>query len=289
MPAFYLLILFLGLFSSYTDIKFRKIKNRHLFLTIISGLIIYIYLIVNNRFIINYIFFINLLIALGLALLLYLSDNWGAGDAKLFLVFCWLMGTKKYPNLIPFPSVIIFMNIFILSTLVILVLSLGLIIKESAFVWKRLFSAELFKKLANSFLIIFGLGWIIPILITPLRPYFPNTLLVIILYLSYSIIYGIMQKLKTNILSLFIFSAGIIARFFYRFSDFSLLNILIYLKKIVCYVFVFYLLKIIFDLNKNTQENQKFIPFAPLIFLGVIAANTDLIYWAMKFLNILTK
>lgn len=284
---FYPIIIILGICSSYTDIKFKKIKNIHLLAATLSGLIIYASLIISRNIQLNPNFYLSFLIGFGIGFLLYYTDIWGAGDAKLFIVYCLLMPTDKYHAMLPFSSLIIFINIFLLSTLAILILSLGSTIKSKRLLFKKIFSFETLKKLVNSFLLILGLGWLISFLARPFSPYVTPLLMILLLFFSYLLFYNFIYGLKSHTLRYAILTAGLFLRFLFKTTDFSFPYLLIYFKKTFSYTLIFYILNIIFNLNK--EQGKKIIPFAPFMFLGTLASNTDFIYWSMRVLDSLRK
>ena len=282
---FYPIIIILGIITSYTDIKFRKIKNRHLFLCGLFGLIIYIYLITNHQILLNAKLLLNPIFGLAIGYLLYFTHTWGAGDAKLYFVYSLLMPTEKYSQIIPFPSILLFINIFLLSTIAILILSLKHIIENKNFILNKVFSLNALYKLVYSFLIVFTIGWPISILSNLLKPYLTTLSMVLILYFSYLFIYQIVNKLKKKRLIFVIFGVGLIFRLIIQPQDFTLFHLLFYIKAMVSYTLLFYILGIIFELNKS-NASERVIPFAPLMFLGTLAANSNLMYMAMQVLNI---
>lgn len=283
--SIYSIIIALGICSSYTDIKFQKIKNLHIFFATFSGLIIYAYLIINHIIPCDINLLFNFLVSVGIGFLLYYTDIWGAGDAKLFIVYCLLMPTGKHFAILPFSSIIIFMNIFLFGMLAILILSIGKIIENKYLLFKKIFSLETLSKLGNSFLIVFGLGWIIQTLINPSKPYSNPLLIILILYFSYLLLYKIVNKLKNNHLIFVILAAGLVSRFMFQTIDFTFSNLLLYFKKAFFYTLIFYILNIIFNLNKAEGEKKRRIPFAPFMFLGTLASNTDFIYWFTRILD----
>lgn len=285
---FYPIIIVLGIITSYTDIKFRKIKNKHLFVCALCGLIIYAYLIANQQITLNIKLLLNPALGLVIGFLLYFTHTWGAGDAKLFFVYSLLMPTEKYAQIIPLPSLLLFINIFLISTIAILILSIKQIIENKNLILNKLFSSNSFYRLFYSFLIVFTIGWPISLLTNLLRPYATTFLVVLILYFSYLFLYSIVNKMKKKYLIFIIFGLGLIFRFIIQPQDFTPLYLLSYLKVITSYTLLFYLLGIIFELNKS-KENERIIPFAPLMFLGTLAANSNLIYHVMQVLNALRK
>jgi hypothetical protein len=231
---------------------------------------------------------INPVFGLAIGFLLYFTHTWGAGDAKLFFVYSLLMPTEKYAQIIPFPSLLLFINIFLLSSIAILILSIKQIIENKNLILNKLFSSNTLYRLSYSFLIVFTIGWPISLLTNLLRPYATTFSMVLILYFPYLFLYNMVNKSKKKYLIFIIFGLGLILRFIIQPQDFTPLYLLSYLKLITSYTLLFYLLRIIFGLNKS-KENERIIPFAPLMFLGTLAANSNLIYYTMQVLNILRK
>lgn len=132
-----LLILVVGVVSSYTDIKYNKIFN----ITLIKAVflqILFILIFVNyfpHLLDIKYfsLLLINVSIALGISILLYFIEIWPAGDAKLFTTFSALMPLDFYSkNTGLFPSISLFFNIFSLAIIFIIFDSLIILIKNNS-------------------------------------------------------------------------------------------------------------------------------------------------------------
>lgn len=286
---FYPLIVILGICSSYTDIKFHKIKNFHLLAATIFGLIIHAGFSTSHNIYPDLDFYLNLFIGSCIGFLLYYTNIWGAGDAKLFIVYCLLMPIDKHRAILPFSSILIFMNIFLLSALAIFILSLGNVLKNGRLLLKKIFSLETAKKLVNSFMIIFGLGWIIPFLAQPLYPYTTPFLITLLLFFSYLLFYNSVYKLKNRAFMYGILAMGLLLRFLLKTLDYSLPHLLAYFKKITSYTFIFYILNVLFNFNKAKEKDNKIIPFAPFMFLGTLASSVNFIYWLMLVLDSLRK
>lgn len=114
-------ILLLGLATSYTDLKYGKIRNRHLLIAMIYGLavhVIYFYtkyinaslsmpeLIETGT---------NFMIAVIVAYMLYHTAIWTAGDAKLFMIYALLVPIQIYERgHVPFfPAIAVLINTFV--------------------------------------------------------------------------------------------------------------------------------------------------------------------------------
>ncbi|MEW5895215.1 MAG: hypothetical protein AB1650_05615 [Candidatus Omnitrophota bacterium] len=62
-----------------------------------------------------------------------------------------------------------------------------------------------------------------------------------------------------------------------------------YLRKALTYSLVFSIIHIILDVVKSDDKNRQTVPFAPLIFLGTLATNTNLLTYAMRLLTAIKK
>lgn len=289
MLYFYLIIAALGLASSYTDIKFKKIKNIHLLIAIAMGLAAYVYLIVTHQMTVNMNLAWNILIGIGIGLILYLTDTWSAGDAKLFMVFCLLMPAAKGPSLFFFPSIAIFMNIFLASMLAILILSTSQIIKDRKIILKKIFSVSTLSLLGISFLTIFCFKWIIENLISFLIPQGTPLISLVVLFFMYQFIQKKTGKRQDAIIVFLIFGLTLVLRFLIYPLDSNIENFLSYLKLTLFYTLLLHILFIIFNLKKSDNETKKTIPFALLMFLGVMLTNTNFTNWIIQILDALKK
>ena len=288
MYIFYPIIITLGFFTSYTDTKSGKIKNRHLLFALVSGLAIYAYLTLSQNPILGPGLAWNFFISLGIGLTLYFTDTWSAGDAKLFMVFCLLMPTEKYSHIIPSASIVVFVNIFLLSTIVMLFSSINHILKTKTQIFKQIFSASVLERLVISFLIMISFSWIVPILMQALIPKITVFLHVMLMYFAYHALYAfIIHGVPDRRIGFMLFGLGFLIRLYFHPLDFLGISILTTLKKTIIYSFSFSCLYIILEKNKPT--NEKHAPFAPIIFLGTLLANTNFLDSIMKVLMILRK
>jgi len=119
------IILFIGLASSYEDIKRGKIKNKLIVLGLIYGCIGYLFLIIFSFFpgehsVVIKKVLLNTLISFVIGFMIWYLRLWAAADAKLFTVFSFIIPLKYYSGdqLMPFfPSFSLLINIFILVML----------------------------------------------------------------------------------------------------------------------------------------------------------------------------
>ncbi|MBU1500325.1 prepilin peptidase [Patescibacteria group bacterium] len=123
-------LLVIGVMTSYSDIKYGKIKNIHLLWGFCYALLLYSFLIYYSYFVIHqsdnlkYVveLLINGTIAFVVGYLLWHFNLWAAGDAKLFPIYSLLIPLEIYSkNYIRyFPSLILLADTFLFICLVFL-------------------------------------------------------------------------------------------------------------------------------------------------------------------------
>jgi len=165
-------IFILGIVTSYSDIKYGKIKNSHLLWGGLYVLCLYIFLIIYSLFFLHqtdnlkYVaeLLLNGVIAFIISYLLWRFNLWAAGDAKLFILYSLLIPPEFYSkNYIPyFPSAIFLIDTFLIIGLFFFLkmlikgIKLGLKsnIKLSSFVLylSRINYKNLYKNLKNNIL-----------------------------------------------------------------------------------------------------------------------------------------
>jgi Flp pilus assembly protein protease CpaA len=131
-------ILYLGIVSSYTDIKLGKIRNRDILfssiyaLFVISAYILYQYFQNKIDYLAAMYIVVNLITALFFGFLLWIAGFWTAGDAKLYTVFALIVSAAfpKPSSLIDFPFVSLTIYSFVPFFLFFAISSLFYIKKE---------------------------------------------------------------------------------------------------------------------------------------------------------------
>jgi len=170
------LILMLGIITSYTDIKYGKIRNLHLALVFLLGLAYSFWQKIP-------VFDINIALALLTGYMLWYVGIWTSGDAKLYMVYAFLLSGMNDT----FSSVSILANTFIPFFLFYFTRLLFLVPKKKlSSTLKSSFSP---KKIAELVFILFALTWPIHLLSNILAEPFPQiaelfkNLFVVILFL----------------------------------------------------------------------------------------------------------
>lgn len=283
---FYALIFITGALSIYTDITTRKIKNNQLLVISSIAIIFYIIFFAVEKLSISLPLILNPLISVIIGFILYLSGLWKAGDGKLFLVYALLLPTNRYSSILPLSCFVLFFNTFLISFLFILPLFFKDVINNKDKIIKEVISRNTLIFFSRIFLIAFCISWIIG----PILNFFPlkNNIFLnfVLLYIGYLSIHRFIGRTKYKLLIVPVFAIGFILRYIFMPDSFSFTNIIGYLKFLLGFSMVFYILRKILDLEK--EKGQR-IPLTPFMFLGAILSNTNFLWWAIKILSILRR
>jgi len=161
-------IIALGVITSYEDLKFGKIKNRWITLTVLSSIIInsaIIYSVGNIYKNYYYDLLVNIIISFVIAVLLFYFEVWSAGDGKLFFAYAILLPLTAYSkSYLPyFPSFALLVNIFVPYLFYVLI---KILIKPDKKLFleslKELFGKEFFL----SILKFFSITWVISVFLS---------------------------------------------------------------------------------------------------------------------------
>ncbi len=153
-------ILFVGLLTSLTDLRSKKIYNQHLTIGSFLSIAAVAYVAVFKQ---EDIFFhaANGIAACLIGFLLYRSDLWKGGDAKLFMLYAFVMPTPYY-NPVPISSAV---SLFVCSFLVGLIILSPVFIKDILINYKgiahHLFSIQKRYALFQASMQMFAYSWII--------------------------------------------------------------------------------------------------------------------------------
>ena len=294
LRIFYPAIFILGIFISYSDLRYGLIKNKHLLISFIFGGSAYLYILVthySNVFLLSVI--INLSASAILAYFFYLSNLWSAGDAKLFITLSFLIPSSRYVALFKLPAISLLINIAILSFIFLLICGLIKVVVNIRFLPREIFKEKIID-FFYSLAIVFSISWFIWFIFYKIT--FSDILLkVVIIYIFYYLISQFLKrfKLKKNVLFL-IFLIGILSRLLIQPDFFFLKNkIFAYVLITLKYTVIFSSIDTIFAIyTKNIKDNdlaQKNIAFAPFMILGALTLESPIIYSVLNFLNYLKK
>ncbi|HIH37854.1 prepilin peptidase [Candidatus Woesearchaeota archaeon] len=183
-------IIILGILSSFSDIRFGKIRNKATYSFMVIGVLLYVFF--GKDDLSRYM--INLFSAVIFSVALWLLRWWSAGDVKLFVAFNAIIPSMAFSfTLLPF-----FFVFLLTVTPLFLILILHAVITEHKNILSASFLIKPLKRLPGVLVSVFGLSWLIALLLQYLRlPQSPILVLVwyMLLYPSLSsIIRRLMKK-----------------------------------------------------------------------------------------------
>jgi Flp pilus assembly protein protease CpaA len=253
-PIFIVTLIF-GIYTSYTDIKYGKIKNISIIFLLILGLFINIFLTktlsivelnIKSDFIQS---IINFIVTLAFGFFLWSAGLWSQGDAKLFLGYSLLLPvfTYKHGYIYFFPSLVILINTFIpIAVFYILNSFIHAKLKNLKISIKQNFSP---KNIINLILYIFGLFFIIQFLLDYFNIRLGFVLQMIILFILMEILDKISSR-ATLILSVI----GSLLRIIFSFNSIFTLS---FLFQFFSTIIVFSILKLLISITEFYSEPVK--------------------------------
>ncbi len=163
------IILFLGIITSYTDIKESKIKNKHLVIALVYSAIVYFILTYQTIGQVRLVYFVELGVMSAASLIagfvMWHIGIWTAGDAKLFSVYSLVvpLSVYKYGHIPYFDSLNLLVNTF----LPIFLFLLGILLFRTSLKQKGIFIKKAIEPatIVMVALSLFALLWVLNILL----------------------------------------------------------------------------------------------------------------------------
>ncbi len=292
--SFLPLLVILGVRSTFYDFKKGIIKNWDLFFSLSAGGCLYVYLILFKGVEIDPVLFVgNLCIAMSIGLILYFTETWGAGDAKLFIVYSFLLPFPLDRRIIPFSSLVFFADTIIIVCLAVIAASMVCVvrsfrecIKKSI---KKMFDINEIRSLIYSFFLILSFSWVVPYILSFWSAYFSPLVYILLTYVSYSIIYRILQYFQSRRLLYLIVTLGILGRFFVFPNAREVFWAMLASTKIIAIYTVFFRLLDFFfmadDRSKKENRTKNTIILAPHMFVGVLLTHTHFLKGVLKLMS----
>ena len=209
LEYYYIIIVLIGVYTSYIDYKFGLIKNKiiliGIFLSILFTFLSFFNDIININYVIKYL--INGLIGLMVGFFLFYENIWSAGDGKLFFLYTILIPLNSYiiTNYPFFPSFALLINIFVPSA-IYMIISLLVNLKQINFSHK--IKNMILKDLGYTILGLFVLSYILTLILNQL-----NINSILISNMSTIILFSYLRrKIPKNRVSIMILSVVAILR-----------------------------------------------------------------------------
>jgi len=272
LMLFFSIILAIGLLTTFTDLKSKKIYNQHLGLGAVGGLIAVAYVaIFRHEQVLFHI--INGLVAFLMGFILHRSALWRGGDAKLFTLYAFLMPLPLYGHLI-FPNVVsLFACSFIAGTVILIPVFIKDIIIHRQTIANDLFSPAKRQALFQGLMRIIFFSWILfPFyyLARMTNPVIILTILYIIFTWRHAEVkkYYIIEFLKKNFIIFFIaFVFGLFMRLWLAPNSLSYPALTQYILMITLSAGLSTCIYTTFNHFKDYHDR---VPFAPLLFVGCV-------------------
>ncbi|MEI7998757.1 MAG: prepilin peptidase [Candidatus Omnitrophota bacterium] len=273
------IILVLGVFTTFTDLKGKKIYNQHLAIGAILGIIatFYITLFKHEDFLSH---IINGLFAFLIGFLLHRFNLWRGGDAKLFSLYSFLMPPTAHNNFLFSNVISLFSCSFIIGMIILMPFFIKDIIKNHKIIKSDLFSPTKRQGLSKAIITTISFSWIL----TPLYSLLKITNPIIILTITYLFFnwgytdekivknHYIFEIFKKNYLKILIFIIlGLSLRFWLCPNSLSYLALL---KYIIMLLLTTTLSTFIHTTFYHFKDYHERVPFAPLLFIGCIISYT---------------
>ncbi len=273
----FLLILITGAVTSYTDLRWRLIRNSHLMVIAIVALSGYLLDIVLSGSLGQIqALALNVLAGILISIIMYWKESWRAGDAKLFILYSILMPKTNYEPFFPMRCLVFFINVFIIAFIYLLLLVIWEQVRNRKTINLKRYWIKGRKKIINSFVITLTLSWMLLPLLERTALSRQPFLLCLVTYCFYRFCYPIVRPIKKY--SLLFIVGGLALRFFLTPEFFQIRPFMTFTRTLIIYNVIFYTLN---SLSKNFQDVNSRVPFAPFLWMGCALSYSSFLYWFM--------
>lgn len=283
---YFSIILINGVFTTFTDLKSKKIYNQHLAIGAVLGLITTFYAsFINHEYVLFH--FINGLAAFLFGFLMHRFALWRGGDAKLFALYAFLMPVPSGSPLV-FPNAV---NLFACSFIAGVIILIPLFIKDLAYNHKAMIiklDPTKRQELAANVKMTVLFSWALFPVYHFARSFHIPIVSLVLTYLIFHLVHRYLRKrMKIN----YIFAGSCIAfGFLMRFwlspvslswpdLPYSILRIGLYCALSACILVMLFFFK----------EYHERVPFAPLLFTGCVLSYTPFLTWIMDLTHLIRR
>jgi len=279
----YILIAVTGALTVYTDIKEGKIKNAHLAVILTITAVLYCIFMAKGALKISLLIPVNILAGLILGFILYAVRAWKAGDAKLFFLYSLLLVPTKNSYVLFLPCLSLFANIFLISFIVLIPLSLKDILCHKEAFFKNVASKNFLISFIKVWLIAFSVSFFIgPLINAYLIP--DNTMMSLAFIFFCYLIYQLLARIKyiTLFVSVLIVCAALKLLLFPEFPAIK------EVMNFIGYTAGYSAITILFT-RVITSEEKKYtrLPFSPFMLTGAILSTTPFLERVIQILRYL--
>jgi len=279
----YILIAVTGALTIYTDVKEGKIKNAHLAAILAATIALYCVFIATGALKLSLTIITNALAGLVLGFILYTLHTWKAGDAKLFFLYSLLLTQNKNSYVLLLPCFTLFANIFLMSFIALIPLSLKDLVYHKKIRLKNIFSKNILISFIKIWLITFSVSFFIGPLLAAYIAH--DNIIISLAFIAFSyLIYRVLAKINYIILFVSILITGMALKLFFMLEMPSISQMADFIKYTAGYSAIIILLTQAITLEK---EKHTRIPFAPFMLMGALLSTTPFLEWAIEMLRYL--
>lgn len=261
-----------GGITVYTDLKERRICNIHLAWGFLAGSLVVLYATVIRGENMNG-HFINGIAGALIGHLFYYYKQWRGGDAKLFMLFSFLMPLTGYESKYYLTSVVLFSSTFIAGSIVVF----PLLLRDGVLHWRDIFKQEhpRWDSLPELFQAIFGsflFSWLLFPVYFLLRIPDYSKVTFLLVFFGWQVFreQGITDT-RFRLQMVMIFFVGLVARLALAPQMLSVEMLKNYLERIVVWGIVFVFMNI---MVKNLESSKDRPPFAFFLVVGFVLSYT---------------
>lgn len=275
---FFILIFLTGILTSNTDLLHKQIKNHQLILVACLAIIVYVWTFWTQNTIPK-MQLLSLLCSSVIAVLFFWKKLWRPGDAKLFMLYSFLMPSTGYETStsLPLPCFFLFANSFIFGLILQTPEFIKIVFRKHKEILLELFSRETVKDLSRTILVTFGLSWILFPILTRLNISQYGFVSFLIVFFALKFFFDV---IKDSIRNTAIFIAAVVAGTFIRFllfpEFFEWRQLSTYVQMLLLYSLCGLGLHNFTRYIANVKDR---VPFAPILAVGCLLSYTPFLIW----------
>jgi Flp pilus assembly protein protease CpaA len=278
---FMLLILLAGIIASVTDIKYRKIGNNIIIFFACIGAAFYIYDYISHGSVPS-LQLISLAVAMIVGALFYYHGLWRGGDAKMFMLYSFLMPSTVGSGATFLPCISLLCNAFIIGTIFLVpeVLLRCMESKQNLLIKIYVYNRYQLKGFSGRLLKPLCVSWIIFPLLAGVRSSFHSPLSFLTFFGAMLLVHRIGRRVLLNpAVFLPILIIGLVLRIWLQPEFFTLKTMSLSFLTIVVY---FVLSANLFYFTRKIFNAKDRMPFAPFLLGGCVLSYTPFIALLIK-------
>jgi len=214
---------------------------------------------------------LNILLAVIISLSFFAAGLWAGGDAKLFILYSFIISVNPRAGFLKLPSLTLFINTFLLGAMILYPIQLA---RNGGNILASFFKRDFYRRILRTFLFTFSIIWLLYLLIA--AAHLNNNVFITfsLTYLFYAFSYKYFFR-AGGLSFLAMVLAGLLLRILLEPSSVSSASFLVTFKRTSVFSCFFYTLDILSRDKSKNKELEERMPFAPFMFAGAILSQTS--------------